>query len=57
LNQSLTLDEGAVGQLEAYAQSVAFTTNYCGEAINNFLEKRPLEFDWDKMAKAAKSDG
>ncbi len=57
LNQSLTLDEGAVGQLEAYAQSVAFTTDYCGEAINNFLEKRPLEFDWDKMAKAAKSDG
>ena len=39
---------------EAYAQSVAFTTDYCGEAINNFLEKRPLEFDWDKMAKAAK---
>ena len=54
LNQSLTLDEGAVGQLEAYAQSVAFTTDYCGEAINNFLEKRPLEFDWDKMVKAAK---
>ena len=40
LNQSLTLDEGAVSQLEAYAQSVAFTTDYCGEAINNF-EKRP----------------
>ena len=54
LNQSLNLDEKAVGQLEAYAQSVAFTTDYCGEAINNFLEKRPLEFDWDKMSSAAK---
>ena len=55
LNQSLNLDEKAIGQLEAYAQSVAFTTDYCGQAIQNFLEKRPLAFDWDKMAKAANS--
>lgn len=56
LNQSLHLDEGAVGQLEAYAQSVAFTTDYSAAAIQNFLEKKPLEFDWDKMAKAAEKD-
>ena len=56
LNQSLNLDEKAVGQLEAYAQGVAFATEYSGEAINNFLEKRPLAFDWDKMARAAKKD-
>lgn len=52
LNQSLTLDERAIGQLEAYAQGVAFTTDYCHDAINNFLEKRPLDFDWDRLSES-----
>ena len=41
-----------IGQLEAYAQGVAFTTDYCHDAINNFLEKRPLEFDWDRLSES-----
>lgn len=50
LNQSMNLDQHAVGQLEAYAQAVAFETDYCHEAIRRFLEKQPLEFDWDRLS-------
>ena len=56
LNQSFNLDQHGVGQLEAFAQGIAFSTDYSKDAIQRFVEKKPLAYDWDKMAKAANDD-
>ena len=48
LNQSFNLDLRALGELEAFGQAVAHGSDYHTNAVNRFLNKEPLEFDWDK---------
>ncbi|GGG40889.1 enoyl-CoA hydratase [Caldovatus sediminis] len=49
LNQSFNLDQRALGEIEAYAQAVAIHSAYHRAAVERFLGKQPLEFDWDRM--------
>ena len=49
LNQSFNLDQRALGEMEAYAQAMAINSPYHREAVDRFLGKQPLEFDWDRM--------
>ncbi len=51
LNQSYNLDQKALADMEAFAQSICFTTDYHKQAVDRFLAKEPLLFDWDKMEK------
>jgi 2-(1,2-epoxy-1,2-dihydrophenyl)acetyl-CoA isomerase len=36
--------------MEAMAQTLCLASDYHKEAVQRFLDKKPLEFDWDKMA-------
>ena len=49
MNQSYNLDQRMLAELEAYAQALAITSEAHGEAVQNFLGKKPLAFDWDRM--------
>ena len=49
MNQSYNLDQRTLAELEAYAQALAITSEAHGEAVQNFLNKKPLAFDWDRM--------
>lgn len=49
LNQSFNLDASALVEMEASAQSILFQTDYHKEAIRRFVDKEPLEFNWEKM--------
>lgn len=49
LTQSLHLDQKALAGIEALAQAVAATSPYHRQAVERFLAKQPLEFDWDRM--------
>jgi 2-(1,2-epoxy-1,2-dihydrophenyl)acetyl-CoA isomerase len=50
LNQSLHLDFRALGEMECFAQSVAHNSEYHHEAVQRFLDKKPLKFNWDAAA-------
>jgi 2-(1,2-epoxy-1,2-dihydrophenyl)acetyl-CoA isomerase len=50
LNQSFNLDQRALGEIEAYAQAMAINSAYHRAAVDRFLTKQPLEFDWDRMS-------
>lgn len=49
LNQSFNLDQRALGEIEAYAQGMAIASAYHHEAVQRFLTKQPLAFDWDRL--------
>lgn len=49
LNQSLHTDQRALADMEAWAQAVCLASDYHKTAIRRFLDKQPLEFDWDAM--------
>jgi len=55
LNQSSNLDQRALADMEAFAQSICFTTEYHRDAVQRFLDKEPLLFDWDRMQKESAS--
>jgi len=55
LNQSFNLDQQALGEMEAYAQAMAINSTYHRGAVDRFLGKQPLEFDWDRMQAEAKA--
>ena len=50
LNQSFNLDAQALLEMEASAQAILFTTEYHQRAIANFVNKTPLDFNWEAMA-------
>jgi len=50
LNQAYHLDLRALGELEAFGQAVANSTDYHKTAVSRFLDKQPLLFDWDKKS-------
>ena len=52
LNQSFHLDQHALAELEAYAQGVAMDSAYHLDAVQRFLDKKPLQYDWDRLSKA-----
>lgn len=53
LNQSLHTDQRALADMEAMAQALCMCSDYHKDAVRRFLEKRPLEFNWDQMTAAA----
>ena len=55
LNQSFNLDQRALAELEAHAQAVCMESEYHRDAVQRFLDKKPLQFDWDRLDKEAKS--
>ncbi len=54
LNQSFHSDQHALAEMESYAQAVAMDSAYHQEAVQRFLDKKPLEFDWDRLSKTDK---
>ncbi len=46
LNQSHHLDLHAMAELECYAQGMCMDSEYHKEAIRRFLNREPLQFDW-----------
>ncbi|UOA17209.1 enoyl-CoA hydratase/isomerase family protein [Sulfitobacter dubius] len=51
LNQSLHSDQRALADMEAMAQTLCLASDYHKTAVQRFLDKKPLEFDWDRMTK------
>lgn len=49
LNQSFNLDQRALADMEAWAQAICLDSAYHKAAVQRFLEKEPVEFDWDRM--------
>lgn len=51
LNQSFHLDQKAMAEMEAWSQAVCMESPYHRDAIKRFVEKEPLLFDWDRLAR------
>ncbi len=51
LNQALHSDQRALADMEAMAQALCLASDYHKEAVQRFLDKQPLAFDWDRMSK------
>ena len=49
MNQSFTMDAAAAVEVEALMQSVLFQSDYHKDAINRFVNKKPLKFNWEDM--------
>ncbi|MBB05688.1 MAG: enoyl-CoA hydratase [Pseudooceanicola sp.] len=49
LNQSLHTDQRALADQEAMAQTLCLASDYHKEAVQRFIDKQPLAFDWDRM--------
>jgi 2-(1,2-epoxy-1,2-dihydrophenyl)acetyl-CoA isomerase len=56
LNQSFNLDARALLEMEAMAQALAVNTDYHKQAVDRFMDKKPLLFAWESMGKAARDD-
>ncbi|MCW5255237.1 enoyl-CoA hydratase/isomerase family protein [Verminephrobacter aporrectodeae] len=48
MNQAFQLDAHAMAEMEAYAQTVAHSTDYHQQAVARFQAREPLRFDWDR---------
>lgn len=48
LNQSLHQDNRTILEMEAFAQSVARSTDFHREAVRRFVSREPALFDWDQ---------
>lgn len=48
LNRSFNLDQSTLAELESYAQALAIHTDEHSDAVQNFLNKRPLDFVWQE---------
>lgn len=46
LNQSFQLDQRALAELESYAQGLCMDSDYHREAVDRFLARQPLPFQW-----------
>lgn len=49
LNRSFNLDQDTLAEVESYAQAMSLHSNYHQHAVQQFLNKQPLPFVWDKM--------
>ncbi|WP_424138794.1 enoyl-CoA hydratase/isomerase family protein [Roseomonas chloroacetimidivorans] len=49
MNQSFNLDQRALAEMEAFAQAIAINGSDHRAAVDCFLSKQPLDFDWDRM--------
>lgn len=49
LNQSFHTDQKALADMEAWAQAMCMESDYHRAAIGRFVNKQPLEFDWDRF--------
>jgi 2-(1,2-epoxy-1,2-dihydrophenyl)acetyl-CoA isomerase len=47
LNRSFNLDQDTLAELESSAQAIALHTSYHAQAVENFLQKKPLAFNGD----------
>ena len=54
LNQSFNLDANALIEMEAAAQAVCLSSDYHSNAIQGFLNKTPMAYDWERMDREAK---
>jgi len=52
LNQSFNLDHRAMLEMEAFAQAVAYGSDYHSAAVDRFVAKQPALFDWEAMDRA-----
>ncbi|MES2227895.1 MAG: enoyl-CoA hydratase/isomerase family protein [Pseudomonadota bacterium] len=50
LNQTFQSDERLMGELEGFAAASVKTLPYHHEAVERFLTKQPVRFDWDRLA-------
>lgn len=53
LTQSFNLDTTALIEMEAAAQAILFASKAHKSAIDNFMNKRPLDFNWEAFEKEA----
>lgn len=51
LNQSFHLDYHALAELEGFAQGMCIDSDYHKQAIDRFLDKEPLLFNWENFDK------
>ena len=51
LSQSFQLDANAMVEMEAAAQAIFLSSEYHKDAVKRFLDKEPLRYNWDAMAK------
>lgn len=49
INKFSYLDRGTLAELEAYGQAVAKSSEYHKNAVQRFLNKEPLKFDWTRL--------
>ena len=56
LNNAFSQDQKTLGELESYAQGVALQSDYHQQAVTRFLNKEPLLFNWDELAKKGAND-
>lgn len=57
LNQSFHLDQHALAEMEAYAQTLCRETEYHRQMIARFAEKKPPLFDWERFERDDKAGG
>jgi 2-(1,2-epoxy-1,2-dihydrophenyl)acetyl-CoA isomerase len=57
LNQSYHLDQRALAEMEAYAQTVCRETEYHRQMIARFVEKQPPLFDWERFEREEQGRG
>lgn len=50
LNQAFHHDQKAMADMESWAQAVCMESDYHRDAIERFINKQPLQFDWDSAA-------
>lgn len=50
MNQSFNLDARAMVEMEASAQAIFFHSQFHHQAIADFNARRPLAYDWDRLA-------
>lgn len=46
LNRSFNLDYDTLAEMESYAQAMAIQSSYHAEAVQRFIDKKPLSFVW-----------
>lgn len=51
VNQSLDLNYRAMAELEANGQAICAASPYHHQAVDRFLKKEPIAFDWEKLQK------
>jgi 2-(1,2-epoxy-1,2-dihydrophenyl)acetyl-CoA isomerase len=55
LNQSFNLDAKALVEMEAAVQAVMMGSTYHKNAVRDFLDKKPLPFDWERFDREEKA--